>query len=101
MLEQGDLIYASALASSAVSVWFVFRGFRRRYGVDDQLTRKEHIIRWSVVAAGFCLALFPGSDTEFFRIVRVPGIVIVFGFLAWPNFAHMVGNLVTKTNEDT
>lgn len=71
-------------------------GLRRRYEVDDQLTQKEHIIRWSVVVAGFGLALFVHGSDIVFGIIRVGGLCIGLAFLAWTNCAHTVGNLFAK-----
>ena len=103
MLDQpGEdaLTYLAALASGAFTIWFMFWGLRRSYELDDQLTRKERVIRWSVVIAGFALALIEGSDTAA-EIIRVGGVLIAFAFLAWPNFAHMVGELVAKKKTQT
>ena len=79
------LAYAGQLASGAVSIWFISWAIRRRYEVDCQLTRKEHIIRWFVIAAGFGLAFLRGGE---FEVVRLVAGLIALGFLAWPNFAR-------------
>jgi hypothetical protein len=83
--------YASQLASGAASIWFISWAIRRRYEIDCQLTRKEQVIRWSVVAAGFVLAFLQGGE---FEIVRIVAGVLALAFLAWPNFARSVADLV-------
>ncbi len=92
MLEV-TLAYASQLVSGALSIWFISWAIRRRYEIDCPLTRNEHIIRWSVVGAGFVLAFVQGSE---FKIVRIIAGVLALAFLAWPNFARGVAGLVTK-----
>ena len=87
------LAYASQLVSGAVSIWFISWAIRRRYEVDCQLTRKEHIIRGLVVATGFGLAFLRGAE---FEVVRIVAGVIALGFLAWPNFARSLVGLVAK-----
>lgn len=85
------LAYITALVTGAVSVWSMFWMIRRGYGADDPLTRKEKLIRWSVVAAGFCIALFVEGDDPEFKLIRIGGWLLATAFLAWPNFAHMLG----------
>jgi hypothetical protein len=87
------LAYASQLAAGAVSVWFISWAIRRRYDLDYQLTRKEHIVRWAIVAVGFGLAFLQGAE---FEVVRIAAGLIALGFLAWPNFARSLVALVAR-----
>jgi hypothetical protein len=87
----GTFSYLSGLACGAVSVWFFFWAYRRKYELDYKLDRTAQTVRWSIVLAGFDLALLPGSE---FKIVRITGGFVLVAFLAWPNFAyHLAGVL--------
>ena len=76
--------YLTELAAGAVSIWFFFWPFRRKYDLDYKLDRTAQIVRWSIVIGGFVFALAPGPE---FKIVRILAGIILAAFLAWPNFA--------------
>lgn len=86
------LRYASQLAESAVSVWFIAWAIRRRYELDCELNRSEHIIRWTIVAISLGLAMLRGPGLGL-AVVRVAAGVTGLVFLAWPNLAHHAAGL--------
>jgi hypothetical protein len=87
----GTISYLSDLVCGAVSVWFFFWAYRRKYELDYKLDRTTQTIRWLIVLAGFGLALLPGPES---KIVRITSGVMLVAFLAWPNFAyHLAGVL--------
>jgi hypothetical protein len=90
--------YTSQLVSGAASIWFISWATRRRYDVECQLTRNEHIVRGLIVAAGFGLAFLQGGE---FEIVRIVAGIVALAFLAWPNFARTVVSLVRKGTTQT
>jgi len=84
-MARGTLLYASQIATCAVSVWFVSWALRRKYELDYKLTVTEQLTRWAIVAAAFGLTFLPDSNLATVRIVA--GILGI-GFVAWPNLAH-------------
>lgn len=88
--------YLSGLAGGAVGIWFFFWPYRRKYELDYKLDRTAQAIRWSVVLAGFGLALLRGPQS---RLVRIIGGVVLLAFLAWPNFAYHLAQFFRRSNE--
>ena len=87
--------YASQLAESAVSVWFVSWALRLRYELDLELNRSEHIVRWTVIAVSFGLAMLRGPGVGL-AVLRIAAGLIGLAFLAWPNLAHHVMSVTTQ-----
>lgn len=85
MTLHGAFLYARQIVSSAVSVWLIAWGIRRRYELDEELTAREKIIRWAVVLACLAMTFVPGSGLA---AVRVIFWLIGLSFVAWPNFAR-------------
>jgi hypothetical protein len=76
--------YLSGLTAGAVSIWFFFWPLRRKYELDYKLDSTAQRVRWSIVLAGFGVALLPGPQ---FKTARIIAGIILVAFLAWPNFA--------------
>jgi hypothetical protein len=85
MALNDTLSYLTELAAGAVSIWFFFWPFRRKYDLDYKLDSTAQVARWSIVLAGFVLALLPGPE---FKVVRILAGIILAAFLAWPNLAY-------------
>lgn len=81
----GSLLFASQIASCAVSVWFVSWALRRKYELDHKLTPTEQLIRSAIIVVAFGMTLLPGSNLAAVRIIAG---MIGIGFVAWPNLAH-------------
>jgi hypothetical protein len=92
----GTLSYLSGLAGGAVSIWFFFWPFRRKYELDYKLDRIAQTVRWSIVLAGFGVALLPGPQIKDIRIIT--GIIFV-AFLAWPNLAYHLTQFFRRSHE--
>jgi hypothetical protein len=80
-----------------VSVWFFFWPYRRKFELDYKLDRAGNIVRWSVVLAGFGVALLPGPR---FGATRVVAGMVLLAFLAWPNFAYHLVRLFRRSEAD-
>jgi hypothetical protein len=87
--------YLSALVAGAVSIWFFFWPYRRKYELDHKLDRTAKTVRWSIVVAGFGIALLPGPEL---KIVRIAAGIVLVAFLAWPNFAYHLAWLFRRTH---
>jgi tryptophan-rich sensory protein len=81
------------LTSGAVSVWLFFWAYRRKYELDYKLDSTAQTMRWLIVVFGFTVALIPGPQ---FKIVRIIAGVLLLAFLAWPNFAHYLTQLLRR-----
>jgi hypothetical protein len=90
------LSYLGGLASGAVSVWFFFWVYRRKYELDYKLDKTAQTMRWLIVLFGFAIALIPGPQ---FKIPRIIAGVMLVAFLAWPNFAHHLTVLFRRPTE--
>lgn len=88
--------YLGGLAGGAVSIWFFFWAYRRKYELDHKLDRMAKAIRWSIVLAGFAVALLPGPR---FRDTRIIAGIILVAFLAWPNFAYHLITLFRRSTK--
>lgn len=87
------LSYPLFLIQNAITIWFVFWAIRRKYELDYELGRTARVIRWSFVLAGFIAALVQGYS---FRYVRLAGLTVAVGFLAWPNFAYHLARVARR-----
>jgi hypothetical protein len=88
------LSYLSGLAGGAVGIWFFFWPLRRKYELDYNLDSAAQTVRWSIVLAGFGVALLPGPQ---FKTARIVAGIILVAFLAWPNFAYYLTLLFTRS----
>jgi hypothetical protein len=93
----GTISYLGELAAGAVSIWFFFWPYRRKYELDYKLDRTAQTVRWSIVLACFGVALLPGPQ---FKPVRIVAGIILAAFLAWPNFAYHLARLFRRGVND-
>jgi hypothetical protein len=89
----GTLSYLTGLAAGAVSIWFFFWPFRRKYDLDYKLDSTAQLVRWFIVLAGFALALLPGPK---YKLVRILAGIMLAVFLAWPNLAYHLTHLLRR-----
>ena len=84
---------AAFMVSGAFSIWLTCLGFRRKYGLDHKLDKTGRFIRWLVVVSCATVVVFefvsPGN-------VAVAIALISLGFLAWPNFAFYLTQLLRR-----
>lgn len=92
-MTMATLSYAEQIAAGFVSVWFISWAIRSGYEVDDPLTTRERLLRWSIVAVGFALAFLKGPE---FKIVRIAAVLASMTLLAWPNLAHRIVKIGSK-----
>ena len=96
-MMNGTLTYLGGLIGAAVSVWFFFWPYRRKYDLDHQLDRTAQTVRWLIVLSGFSVALLPGPQ---FKIMRIAGGIVLLAFLAWPNFAYHLTAVFNRRSDD-
>jgi hypothetical protein len=84
---------AAFMVSGALSIWLTCLGFRRKYGLDHKLDGTGRSVRWFVVIACAILVIFelvpPGNVAMAIALI---GLV----FLAWPNFAFYLTQLLRR-----
>src|SRR5665213_3063715 len=84
---------ARPLWQTALGPWFSAWAIRHKWELDYKLSVRARSVRWAIVAAGYSIALTPGTNLW---AVRVCGGFTGLGFLCWPNFAYHL----TKLFED-
>jgi type IV secretory pathway TrbL component len=78
---------------AAVSVAFLAWAIRRKNELDYVLSKRAKLIRWCCFLGFLLLILIPGNN---FAAVRVIGWIISTAFLAWPNFAYHIDELINR-----
>jgi hypothetical protein len=78
---------------NAVTIWLAFWAIRRKYELDYDLDNAAHILRWLMVSLGFVVALLPGHGLG---LVRLLAGILLIAFLAWPNFAYHLTQLLRR-----
>lgn len=83
--------YNLRIIGYAIGIWAGAWGYRYWSGVDEPLDRAEKGIRWCVVGCSF---VFIQSASPKLAIVRLIAGFVGVAFLAWPNLARSVGDLL-------
>jgi hypothetical protein len=85
-MVQQLLANVKIVCGSAISVWFIFWSYRRRYELDVKLSDKAKTIRWSIVGPCFVMACLPGQSPW----IKLPAIILGEALFCWPNFASHI-----------
>lgn len=95
---EGLLAYASRLVQTAVCLWLVCWGVRRKYELDYKLDSRTQKTRWAIISVCFLCAMLQGDE---FKWLRILSGIIGLGFVAWPNLAYHLVSLVSRSQDGT
>jgi hypothetical protein len=82
--------FSAKIACIWLSVWLI----RKKAEADYPLDRSAHLVRWTVILAGFGV----GYYLQDLWYLRIGGRFLGLVFLCWPNFAYRLVQLFRRND---
>jgi hypothetical protein len=89
----GISAYAATVIKTSLILWFALWAIRYRGELDRELSRGAKLLRWAVVVLAHTVVIVASSWLKY-PAVRVSVWGVGAAFLAWPNLAYHVFNML-------
>jgi len=87
--------FFSNATATMVSVWVMLWGIRRKGEFDYQLDEDAKRVRWLIVVSSMAFSYLSAVVLDSTWCV-LGGWIVATAFLAWPNFAYHLTNLLRR-----
>ena len=87
--------FFSNATATMVSVWLILWGIRQKGELDHELDEEAKRVRWLIVMLGMAFSYFSAIALDW-RWCVLTGWIVATAFLAWPNFAYHLTNLLRR-----